>query len=161
MPFSVAVLFGDDVEALAAALLEAPDTRFHKPIATFRLGDNYYGSLEQDLFVCPNSGMDAAYWVLWVSASPDQEQDDRARLAPLCVLPRQALPDEDEAGDARDAMAAHLLVYGYCRMALTSWSETYLDDLDLSGCTQAIREVVAAAREGQPCPRRAKHSPAS
>src|SRR5258708_35519328 len=79
MPTGVAVLVGDDVEALAAALLEAPDTRFHKPVATFGLGENYHGSLRQDLFVCPSSGMDAAYWVLWVSSSADQEQDDRAR----------------------------------------------------------------------------------
>ena len=77
--------------------LQAPDTRNVEVFTTWKRGENFYGSLDEDFFVCRDGDDDFGWTVLWVTFNADQAQDNVQRLLPFCALVAGWLPDDLEA----------------------------------------------------------------
>jgi hypothetical protein len=108
---------------------EPPDTRFAGfPPHTFRMvpaakacrGENFHGSLDEDLYVVLDDPSDPSRYVMWVGCNGSQVDDDVPRLV---MVGWCDLPNEDEEGPDYEGWptflkpATEALLYGYLRFS--------------------------------------------
>ena len=95
-----------------------PHTRHMVSAAKVRRGENFYGSLDEDLYVVLDEPSDPSRYVMWVGDNGSQADDDvpRLRMIGWCDLPSA----EDEGPDYEGSRtflkpATEALLYGYFR----------------------------------------------
>jgi hypothetical protein len=140
-------------------LILAPDTRHVEVFVAFERGYNYYGSLDEDLFVCRDGDDDADWTVLWVTFNADQAQDDVPRLRPFCMLAVGWEPDDlDDEMTALiggfDALELEglILLWAYANRIATAYGD-YLARAEVKGgliTGEVAKLVVEAGVSGKP-----------
>lgn len=137
----VSVLIAHDFEKLPEGMtILAPDTRRIQLFAAIHRGENVYGSLREEFFVCRSGDFDYNWTVLWVTLNADQAQDSVQRLEPFCMLAAGWRPDGigDEVASAMEEFDALeleglILLWAYARYVTASWGKEFLAEAEVTG----------------------------
>lgn len=96
-----------------------PNTARMARTATACKGENYHGSLDEDLYVTLDEPSDPSRYVMWAGDNGSQADDDapRLRMVSSCDLPNwEEEEPESEGVSSFLKPATEALLYGYLRL---------------------------------------------